>query len=85
VQNRLISGDTLFIGACGRCDLPGGDAERMYETLTQRLMKFPDDTVLLPGHNYSDRPTSTMGQEKRTNPYLMVDSLQNFLRVRMGR
>ena len=84
VQNRLISGDTLFIGACGRCDLPGGDAKEMYHTLTQRLMKFDDSTILFPGHNYSERPSSTMGAEKKTNPYLMCDSLENFLRFRTG-
>ncbi len=84
VRNHLISGDTLFINACGRCDLPGGDATEMYHTLTQRLMKFDDSTVLCPGHNYAEKPTATMGEQKKTNPYLMCDSLQNFLRFRMG-
>ena len=84
VQDRLISGDTLFIGACGRCDLPGGDAKEMYHTLTQRLMKFDDSTILFPGHNYSEKSSSTMGAEKKTNPYLMCDSLENFLRFRTG-
>ena len=84
VQDRLISGDTLFIGACGRCDLPGGNAKEMYYTLTQRLMKFDDSTILYPGHNYAEKPTSTMGQEKKTNPYLLCDSLDNFLRFRIG-
>ena len=84
VDKQLISGDTLFIGACGRTDLPGGDTQEMYYTLTQRLMKFDDSTILCPGHNYSSKSTSTMGDEKRTNPYLMCDSLQNFLRLRGG-
>lgn len=84
VQNRLISGDTLFINACGRCDLPGGDAKDMYASLTQKLMKFDDATILLPGHNYADKPTTTMGEQKKTNPYLMCDSLDNFLHFRMG-
>ena len=84
VRNRLISGDTLFIGACGRTDLPGGDAKEMYVSLTQKLMKFDDSTILCPGHNYAEKPTSTMGDEKRTNPYLMCDSLQNFLKFRTG-
>ena len=84
VQNRLISGDTLFINACGRCDLPGGNAEEMYRTLTQKLMKFDDATILCPGHNYASQPTDTMGHQKKTNPYLMCDSLQNFLRFRMS-
>ncbi|MGH7197198.1 MAG: MBL fold metallo-hydrolase [Candidatus Omnitrophota bacterium] len=84
VRNHLISGDTLFINACGRTDLPGGNTEEMYRTLTERLMKFDDSTVLCPGHNYAEKPTSTMGEQKKTNPYLMCDSLDNFIRFRMG-
>lgn len=84
VRNHLISGDTLFINACGRCDLPGGDAKQMYYTLTQRLMKFEDSTVLCPGHNYAEKPTATMGEQKKTNPYLLCDSLDNFLKFRLG-
>lgn len=84
VQDHLISGDTLFINACGRCDLPGGDAKQMYYTLTQKLMKFEDKTVLCPGHNYADKPTTTMGDQKKNNPYLLCDSLENFLKFRLG-
>jgi glyoxylase-like metal-dependent hydrolase (beta-lactamase superfamily II) len=84
VRGHLISGDTLFINACGRTDLPGGDTREMYTTLTQRLMKFDDSTILCPGHNYAEKPTSTMGEQKRTNPYLLCDSLDNFIRFRMG-
>ncbi len=84
VRNHLISGDTLFIGACGRTDLPGGDAKELYYSLTQKLMKFSDSTVLCPGHNYADKPTTTLGDEKRTNPYLICDSLENFLKFRTG-
>lgn len=84
VRNHLVSGDTLFIGACGRTDLPGGNAEELYFSLSRRLAKFPDGTVLLPGHNYADVPTSTLGEERRTNPYLLCDSLQNFLKFRTG-
>ena len=83
VHDNLVSGDTLFIGACGRCDFDGSSPEEMYKSLHQRLGKLPSQTLLLPGHNYADRPTSTMGRERETNPYLMVDSLQNFLRFRM--
>ena len=84
VQNNLISGDTLFINACGRCDLPGGDPKQMYETLTKKLMKFDDSTILFPGHNYASKPSATMGEQKKTNPYLLCDSLDNFLHFRMG-
>ncbi len=79
VGNRLISGDTLFIRGCGRSDLPGGDPEKLYESLTQKLMKLPDDTILYPGHDYSDAPTSKMKDEKIKNPYLMCTTLNSFL------
>jgi hydroxyacylglutathione hydrolase len=84
VQNHLISGDTLFIGACGRCDLPGSNPEDMYYSLTQRLAKLDDRTVVFPGHNYAARPYSTIADEKRFNPYLQFQSLQDFLRRGMG-
>lgn len=76
---RLIAGDTLFIGACGRVDFPGGSAEKMYESLTQKLMRLPDETLLFPGHNYAARPASTIGEQKKTNPYLQFHSLDAFL------
>lgn len=82
VQNQLVSGDTLFIQACGRCDLPGGNPEQMYHSL-KRLSELDDKVILYPGHNYSDTPTSTIGQEKRTNPYLQTKNLQEFLKYRM--
>ncbi|MCB9799172.1 MAG: MBL fold metallo-hydrolase [Candidatus Omnitrophica bacterium] len=84
VQGRLVSGDTLFINACGRCDLPGGNAEEMYHSL-RRLSSLDEKTILLPGHNYSDHPTSTIAAENQNNPYLKIgESLETFLRLRMG-
>jgi hydroxyacylglutathione hydrolase len=87
VSDNLISGDTLFIKGCGRCDLPGGDPEKMYYTLTQKLMRLPDETVLYPGHNYAPVPVSTLGEEKAANPYLRTASLslKDFIKLRMGR
>jgi len=84
VHNHLISGDTLFIGACGRCDLPGSDPEAMYDSLTQKLARLDDRTIVFPGHNYAPRPYSTIGDEKRFNPYLQFQSLDEFLRRGMG-
>lgn len=84
VDGHLISGDTLFINACGRTDLPGGDPKDLYHSLTKTLMKMDDSTILCPGHNYADTPTTTMGAQKKSNPYLMCDSLENFLRFRTG-
>ncbi len=76
---RLIAGDTLFIGSCGRVDFPGGNATQMYESLTQKLMQLPDETVLFPGHNYALQKSSTIGEQKNTNPYLQFQSLKAFL------
>ena len=76
---RLVSGDTLFLGSCGRVDLPGSDPEAMYYSLNHTLRALPDDTVLYPGHFYSSEPFDTMGHEKRTNPFLRVASLDQFL------
>jgi hydroxyacylglutathione hydrolase len=80
VDGRLVSGDTLFIGSCGRTDLPGSNPSDMYYSLTQRLGALPDDTVLYPGHNYGG-PSSTIGEEKRENPFMRFGSLGEFLRV----
>jgi glyoxylase-like metal-dependent hydrolase (beta-lactamase superfamily II) len=75
----LVSGDTLFLGSCGRVDLPGASPEDMYRSLTGVLAKLPDDTVLYPGHLYSPEPSSTLGEQKRRNPYLRAASLEQFL------
>jgi glyoxylase-like metal-dependent hydrolase (beta-lactamase superfamily II) len=83
-QNRLVSGDTLFIGACGREDLPNSNTEEMHDSLTNKLMRLDDNTILYPGHNYAAQPTSTIGEQRRTNPYCQPVPLQHFLRM-MGR
>jgi hydroxyacylglutathione hydrolase len=81
VDNRLVSGDTLFIDACGRVDFPGGNPEQMYYSLTQKLMALPDEMILFPGHNYAPLKQATMGEQKKTNPYLQFSSLKQFLAV----
>ncbi|HEY4485555.1 MAG TPA: MBL fold metallo-hydrolase [Nitrospiria bacterium] len=84
VNDLLITGDTLFINGCGRCDLPGGDPEEMYQSLTGKLKKMDDHTKVYPGHHYAEVPVSTLGDEKRRNPYLMSGSVEEFLRLTMG-
>jgi hydroxyacylglutathione hydrolase len=79
VDHRLVSGDTLFIGSCGRVDLPGSDPEQMYYSLTQKLKALPDETILFPGHNYSDHTVSTIREQKQSNPYFQFESLKQFL------
>ncbi len=79
VEGRLVSGDTLFVQGCGRVDLPGGDPAEMYRTLTQRLAKLPETTILYPGHHYGPSPTSTLAEERRSNSYLLPRSLEEWL------
>ena len=79
IDGRVVSGDTMFIDACGRVDFPGGNAEQMYYSLTQKLMALPDETVLFPGHNYAPLKYATIGEQKKTNPYLNFSSLKQFL------
>jgi hydroxyacylglutathione hydrolase len=76
--SALVSGDTLFIGGCGRVDLPGGNPEQMYHSLTQVLAKLPEDTLLYPGHNYAAKERSTIGDEKNENHYMRVGSLEDW-------
>lgn len=84
IGNRLVAGDTLFVHGCGRVDLPGGDPDAMYHTLTGKLAKLPADTVLYPGHHYGPTETSTIGDELRDNVYLRMASLDDWRRL-MGR
>jgi hydroxyacylglutathione hydrolase len=81
VGKNLFSGDTLFVDACGRVDLPGGDAEKMWWSLNRKLRLLPDDVMLYPGHDYGHLPSSTMGEQKRANPYLQIDSPEEFRRA----
>lgn len=67
VDGRLVAGDTLFLDGCGRTDLPGADPEQMYESLTTRLGRVSDDTVLYPGHRYSPESSATMGITRERN------------------
>jgi glyoxylase-like metal-dependent hydrolase (beta-lactamase superfamily II) len=71
IRNTLVSGDTLFINGCGRVDLPGSDTEDMYRSL-DKLKALPDDTLLLPGHNYGPVPNATMGETRAQNTYLSI-------------
>jgi glyoxylase-like metal-dependent hydrolase (beta-lactamase superfamily II) len=67
---HVITGDTLFVGGVGRTDLPGGSTFILSSSIRNRLFTLPDDTIVLPGHNYGYTPTSTIGREKRENVFL---------------
>lgn len=83
VNNRLMSGDTLFVKACGRTDLPGGDPEQLFHSLDE-IAKLDEEIRVYPGHDYGDVPHSTVGDEKRANPFLQFPSPQAFVRAVTG-
>lgn len=85
VSNKLVSGDTLFINGCGRCDLPGGNVEEMFDTIYNKLMKMNDDTIIFPGHNYADKVSDTLVSQKKTNPFMQYDNLMAFIGKRLPR
>jgi glyoxylase-like metal-dependent hydrolase (beta-lactamase superfamily II) len=66
-EKKLISGDTLFAGSIGRTDLPGGNFQKIMDSLHNRVMVLPDEIVVIPGHG----PATTIGEEKETNPFLV--------------
>ena len=68
--NHLFTGDTLFVGDAGRTDLPGGSLTKLVASLEKHIISLPEDTVIWPGHDYGETPTSTIGREKRENPYI---------------
>jgi len=83
VGEHLLTGDTLFIDGCGRCDLPGGDPAVLYQTLTKTLAKLPGQVRMLPGHDYAPIPEATLDDQRKSNPYLQFQTMADFVAWRM--
>jgi len=81
--NEIITGDTLFVFGCGRCDLHGGSPEDMFVTLKNMKQQLPHDMLIHPGHNYSVKPTSTFGEQIDGNPFLHYEDSESFSHYRM--
>ncbi len=79
VDNKLVTGDTLFVGECGRTDLAGSSAEDMYHSLFDKILALDDSIEVYPGHNYGNRPSSTIGHERKTNYTLEKRTLEEFI------
>lgn len=79
VRDHLVSGDTLFLDGCGRTDLPGGDPEELYRSLTDRLSKVPDTATLFPGHLYSAEPSRSMGDTRELNVVYRPKSVEQWM------
>jgi glyoxylase-like metal-dependent hydrolase (beta-lactamase superfamily II) len=80
-DGKIFSGDTLFVGTCGRVDLPGGDARELYHSLVHILRKMDDNLVMYPGHNYGSTPTSTLGTQKKMNFVMQPRTEAEFLEI----
>jgi hydroxyacylglutathione hydrolase len=78
-DGKIFSGDTLFVGNCGRVDLPGGNARELYHSLFDVVSKMDESFLLYPGHNYGSSPTSTIGKEKKTNFVLQPRTEDEFV------
>jgi len=78
-DGKVFSGDALFVGNCGRVDLPGGSAKELYHSLFDIICKLDDNLVLYPGHNYGSSPNSTIGKEKKTNFVLQPMTEEEFV------
>jgi len=80
-EDKIFSGDTLFVGNCGRVDLPGGSAKDLYHSLTNIISNLDENWVLYSGHNYGSSTTSTIGNEKQTNFVLQKRTEQEFVEI----
>ncbi len=80
-NEAILTGDTLFIGNCGRTDLPGGDFEQMFKTLQEKIKPLSDNLIVFPGHDYGDKPFDTLGNQKRTNKTLLAENLEEFSKI----
>lgn len=76
---KILTGDTLFVGECGRTDLPGGSSRRLYDSLFKKLLLLSDDVEVYPGHDYGSKPSSTIGEERCSNYVLQPRSLEEFI------
>ena len=81
MDNYLFSGDTLLINGTGRTDFQNGDAKEAYNSIFNRLLKLPDETLLYPAHDYNGEKVSTIGKEKKMNPRLQVNNVNEYIEI----
>jgi len=79
VDKKLLTGDTLFVGECGRTDLSGGDSIQLYRSLFEKILGLEDDIMIYPGHDYGSKPFSTLGAERKTNYTLAPRTQEEFV------
>ena len=80
-NEAILTGDTLFIGDCGRTDLTGGNIIQMFKTLQEKILPLPDHLIVYPGHDYGDKPFGKLGNQKRTNKTLLAKNFKEFSKI----
>ena len=81
LNNCLFSGDTLLINGTGRTDFQNGSSKDSYHSIFNKLLKLPEDTLLYPGHDYNGKKVSTIGNEKKFNPRLQVNNVDEYIEI----
>ena len=81
MNDYLFSGDTLLINGTGRTDFQGGNSKDSYNSIFNRLLKLPEETLLYPAHDYNGQTVSTIGKEKKFNPRLQVNSINEYIDI----
>ena len=81
MNNYLFSGDTLLINGTGRTDFQNGNSKDAYDSIFNKLLKLPDETLLYPAHDYKGEKVSTIGKEKKQNPRLQVSSVNEYIKI----
>jgi hydroxyacylglutathione hydrolase len=85
IEDKFIfTGDTIFVGNCGRVDLPGGDAKKLYNSIFNVISKLDESLIVYPGHNYGSYPTSTIKEEKKTSPIFSPRTEEDFVKFMYG-
>jgi len=84
VQGRVLTGDTLLVRGTGRTDFQNGDPAAQYDSLFNKLLQLPDDTIVYPAHDYNGMTISTIGEEKRYNSRLQVSSVEEYVQLMNG-
>ena len=81
MNDRVFTGDTLLINGTGRTDFQNGSAKDQYDSLFNKLLKLPENTIVLPAHDYNGKTSSTIGNELKNNPRLQVDSVDQYIEI----
>lgn len=81
INDKLFTGDTLLINACGRTDFQNGSSKQLYESIFNKILVLPEETLIYPAHDYNNRTVSTVAEEKANNPRLQVKTCEDFMSI----